>query len=186
MMMATMMMTVEQSVECKLAGEIELLGENLPSSTLSTTNPTRPDPVSNTAATLGSRRLTTLTMARPSSEVTSDLVSQRKFQLPWNTKAYCLFHKGLPLFRMLSKMNHSYSLKSNLLQTHFNVILSSIPRFLSSRFLVIQFNSILYYLCAEPTATRPITGTAKHREINKRIYKSRDMLPSEDGNTVNS
>jgi hypothetical protein len=23
-----------------------------------------------------------------------------------------------------------------------------------------KFNSILYYLCAEPTATRPITGTA--------------------------
>jgi hypothetical protein len=27
----------------------------------------------------------------------------------------------------------------------------------------IQFNSILYYLCAEPTATRPITGTAQCR-----------------------
>jgi hypothetical protein len=27
----------------------------------------------------------------------------------------------------------------------------------------IQFNSILYYLCAEPTATRPITDTAHCR-----------------------
>jgi hypothetical protein len=26
-----------------------------------------------------------------------------------------------------------------------------------------SFNSILYYLCAEPTATRPITGTAQCR-----------------------
>jgi hypothetical protein len=28
---------------------------------------------------------------------------------------------------------------------------------------IIQFNSILYYLCAEPTARRPITGTAQCR-----------------------
>jgi hypothetical protein len=27
----------------------------------------------------------------------------------------------------------------------------------------IQFNSILYYLCAESTATRPITDTAQYR-----------------------
>jgi hypothetical protein len=32
-----MLMIVEQSVECELAGETELLGENLPSATLSTT-----------------------------------------------------------------------------------------------------------------------------------------------------
>jgi hypothetical protein len=29
--------------------------------------------------------------------------------------------------------------------------------------IIIQFNSILYYLCAEPTATRPITGTGQRR-----------------------
>jgi hypothetical protein len=29
----------------------------------------------------------------------------------------------------------------------------------------IQFNSILYFLCAESTATRPITDTAQHRNI---------------------
>jgi hypothetical protein len=29
----------------------------------------------------------------------------------------------------------------------------------------IKFNSILYYLCAESTATRPITDTAQHRNI---------------------
>jgi hypothetical protein len=28
---------------------------------------------------------------------------------------------------------------------------------------IIQFNSILYYLCAESTATRPITDTAQYR-----------------------
>jgi hypothetical protein len=33
-------MSVEHSVERELAGEIEVLGENLPSATLSTTNPT--------------------------------------------------------------------------------------------------------------------------------------------------
>jgi hypothetical protein len=35
-----MMMFVEQSVECELAGETEALGEDLPHFTLSTTNPT--------------------------------------------------------------------------------------------------------------------------------------------------
>jgi hypothetical protein len=39
-----MMMTVEKSVECELAREIKVLGENLPQATLSTTNPTWPDP----------------------------------------------------------------------------------------------------------------------------------------------
>jgi hypothetical protein len=28
---------------------------------------------------------------------------------------------------------------------------------------IIQFSSIIYYLCAETTATRPITGTAQCR-----------------------
>jgi hypothetical protein len=40
MMMVMMMISVDQSVEC-LAGETEVLGENLPpSAALSTTNPT--------------------------------------------------------------------------------------------------------------------------------------------------
>jgi hypothetical protein len=39
-----MRVIVEQLVEWRLAGETEVLGENLPSATLSTTNPTRPDP----------------------------------------------------------------------------------------------------------------------------------------------
>jgi hypothetical protein len=43
MMMMMMMMSVEQSVEGELAGETEVLGENFPRTTLSTTNPTRPD-----------------------------------------------------------------------------------------------------------------------------------------------
>jgi hypothetical protein len=37
------MMNVEQSVEWELAGEADVLGENLPSATLSTTNPTWSD-----------------------------------------------------------------------------------------------------------------------------------------------
>jgi hypothetical protein len=41
------MMNMEQSVEWGLAGENEVLGENLPSATLSTTNPTWPDLGSN-------------------------------------------------------------------------------------------------------------------------------------------
>jgi hypothetical protein len=41
------MVIVEQLVEWKLAGETKVLGENLPSATLSTTNPTWPDPGSN-------------------------------------------------------------------------------------------------------------------------------------------
>jgi hypothetical protein len=39
-----MRVIVEQLVEWRLAGETEVLGENLPSATLSTTNPTWPDP----------------------------------------------------------------------------------------------------------------------------------------------
>jgi hypothetical protein len=35
--------------------------------------------------------------------------------------------------------------------------------------IIIQFNSILYYFCAEPTATRPITGTAQCRYSPKII-----------------
>jgi hypothetical protein len=42
-----MMMSVEQSVECELAGETKVLGESLPNTILSTTNPTWPDPGSN-------------------------------------------------------------------------------------------------------------------------------------------
>jgi hypothetical protein len=38
-----MTMSVEQSLEWELAGETEILGENLPSVTLFTTNPTWPD-----------------------------------------------------------------------------------------------------------------------------------------------
>jgi hypothetical protein len=41
-----MLMSVEKSVEC-LVEESEVLGENLPSDALSTTNPTLPDPGSN-------------------------------------------------------------------------------------------------------------------------------------------
>jgi hypothetical protein len=92
------------------------------------------------ASVVRRRRLTAWTMARPFPEFISDLPSKRNLQLPWNTKAHCLFHKSLPLFRMLSKIKHSHSRKSNLLQTHFNNILSSMSRFLSSRFLVIVSN----------------------------------------------
>jgi hypothetical protein len=42
-----MRVMVEQLVEWRLVGETEVLGENLPSATLSTTNPTWPDPSSN-------------------------------------------------------------------------------------------------------------------------------------------
>jgi hypothetical protein len=40
-------MNVEQPVEWELAGGAEVLGEHLPSSSLSTTNPTSPDLGSN-------------------------------------------------------------------------------------------------------------------------------------------
>jgi hypothetical protein len=40
-------MMMENLVEWWLAGETEVLGENLPRATLSTTNPTWPDPGSN-------------------------------------------------------------------------------------------------------------------------------------------
>jgi phage-related protein len=42
-----MRVIVEQLVEWRLAGETEVLGENLPQRHLSTTNPTWPDPGSN-------------------------------------------------------------------------------------------------------------------------------------------
>jgi hypothetical protein len=42
-----MRVIVEQLVEWRLAGETEVLGETFPSATLSTTNPTWPDPRSN-------------------------------------------------------------------------------------------------------------------------------------------
>jgi hypothetical protein len=42
-----MMVIVEQLVGWRLAGETEVLGENLPSATLSATKPTWPDPSSN-------------------------------------------------------------------------------------------------------------------------------------------
>jgi hypothetical protein len=32
--------------------------------------------------------------------------------------------------------------------------------------IIIQFNSILVYYCAESTARRPITETAQHTNIN--------------------
>jgi hypothetical protein len=45
---------------------------------------------------------------------------------------------------------------------------------------IIQFNSILYYLCAEPTAPRPITDTAqcRYRQLNRgqTQYKAKDKL----------
>jgi hypothetical protein len=43
-------------------------------------------------------------------------------------------------------------------------LLKNFPAFYGTRKFItplIQFNSILYYLYAEPTATRPITGTAQ-------------------------
>jgi hypothetical protein len=40
-------MSVEESMEWELGGETEVLGENLPNVTLSTTNPTWPDLGSN-------------------------------------------------------------------------------------------------------------------------------------------
>jgi hypothetical protein len=43
-----MMMNMEQSVEWEFAGETEVIGENLRSATLSTTNPTWPDLISKT------------------------------------------------------------------------------------------------------------------------------------------
>jgi hypothetical protein len=42
-----MMMIMEESVECELAGETELFGEICPTATLSNINPTWPDPGSN-------------------------------------------------------------------------------------------------------------------------------------------
>jgi hypothetical protein len=53
-----MMMIVEQLVECELAGETEVLGENLPSATLSTINPHDLTGARIWAATVGSQQLT--------------------------------------------------------------------------------------------------------------------------------
>jgi hypothetical protein len=48
----------------------------------------------------------------------------------------------------------------------------------------IQFNSILYYLCAESTATRPITDTAQCRYNNNIIVKQ--CSNNNDNNNNNS
>jgi hypothetical protein len=48
-----MMMILEHSVECELAGETELLGENLPQCHLSITNPKWTDPGSNPGHSVG-------------------------------------------------------------------------------------------------------------------------------------
>jgi hypothetical protein len=50
-----------------LAGETEVLGENLPDVTLSTTNPTYQTRARTWAAAVGSHRLTASAMARPTS-----------------------------------------------------------------------------------------------------------------------
>jgi hypothetical protein len=59
----------------------------------------------------------------------------------------------------------------HLIKTHIIIIIIIILLFLTqngvlpggSGTAIIQFNSILYYLCAESTATRPITDTAQYR-----------------------
>jgi hypothetical protein len=60
-------MIVEKQMECRLAGETEVLGENLPQRHFCPSqNPTWPDPGLNPgAAAVGSRRLTAWAMARP-------------------------------------------------------------------------------------------------------------------------
>jgi hypothetical protein len=59
------MMIVEQSVECRLAGETEVLGENLPHFVHHKSHMTRPR-LEPRAAAVGSQRLTAWAMARPS------------------------------------------------------------------------------------------------------------------------
>jgi uncharacterized protein YpmB len=54
---------------------------------------------------------------------------------------------AIPLTQIYSNSNNSNNNNST--------------QFLFMYMQIIQFNSILYYLCAEPTATRPITGTAQ-------------------------
>jgi hypothetical protein len=56
----------------------------------------------------------------------------------------------------------------------------------SIQFNSIIFNSILYYLCAEPTATRPITGTAQCRYIIIIIIITWHVDPLLSGDSVNS
>jgi hypothetical protein len=59
-------MIVEKQMECRLAGETEALGENLPQRHFCPSqNPTWPDWVWTRAAAVGSRRLTAWAMARP-------------------------------------------------------------------------------------------------------------------------
>jgi hypothetical protein len=48
----------------------------------------------------------------------------------------------------------------------FSFVLFFIFIFREERRFIIQFNSIIYYLCAESTATRPITDTAQRRYNN--------------------
>jgi hypothetical protein len=45
----------------------------------------------------------------------------------------------------------------------FTVSMKIASCFTNTWLIIIQFNSILYYLCAESTATRPITDTAQYR-----------------------
>jgi hypothetical protein len=59
-----MRVIVEQLVECRLAGETEVLGENLPQRPFSPTHMTRPG-LEPRAAVVGSQRLTAWAMARP-------------------------------------------------------------------------------------------------------------------------
>jgi hypothetical protein len=64
-------MIVEKQMECRLAGETEYLGKNLPQRHICPTqNPTWTDPVLNPGAAVGSRRLTAWAMARPKFTVT--------------------------------------------------------------------------------------------------------------------
>jgi hypothetical protein len=58
-------MMMEKLVEWWLARETEVLGEHLPQSTLSTTNPTWPDRTRPRAAAVGIQRLTPWAMVRP-------------------------------------------------------------------------------------------------------------------------
>jgi hypothetical protein len=59
-------MIVEKQMECRLAGETEVLGENLPQRHFCPSqNPTDQTRVSTRAAAVGSRRLTAWAMARP-------------------------------------------------------------------------------------------------------------------------
>jgi hypothetical protein len=51
---------------------------------------------------------------------------------------------------------------------------------------IIQFNSILYYLCAESTATRPITDTAQRRYNNNNIVKQCSNNNDNNNNNNNS